>query len=206
MLQPPRVAQHWGRRRQPPGRYSLRVLAADRRQPFVNRAAIRSWQRPAPCAVRRLPAGTHTQSASDGAGCSQKGILRVPAGCAIMPCKDTNRRNSARLGRHPEAERLSKGDWLRRRPAPAQDLAQRCGSPAARMARSAATAWRSSTLFTHDFLNYRSGARRPPKFPWLKLRRRLPRIAPSAADAMPVSQWLRALNQELEVVLHPDRK
>jgi hypothetical protein len=37
-------------------------LAADRRQPFVNRAAIRSWQRPAPCAVRRLPAGTHTLS------------------------------------------------------------------------------------------------------------------------------------------------
>jgi activator of HSP90 ATPase len=33
----------------------------------------------------------------------QKGILRVPAGSDVMPCKDTNRRNSARLGRHPEA-------------------------------------------------------------------------------------------------------
>jgi hypothetical protein len=49
----------WGSPRQPPRRGL--TLAADRRQPFVNRAAIRSWQRPAPCAVRRLTGwNTHT--------------------------------------------------------------------------------------------------------------------------------------------------
>jgi hypothetical protein len=49
------------------------------------------------CEVRELsvlPAGTHTQSASDGVGCSQKGILRVLAGSDVTPCKDINRRDS----------------------------------------------------------------------------------------------------------------
>jgi hypothetical protein len=79
--------------------------APARRQPFVNRAAIRSWQRPAPVRILSLskdaalvksPTGWNVhQPASDGAGCSQKGILRVPAGSDVMPCKDTNRRSSA---------------------------------------------------------------------------------------------------------------
>jgi protein involved in polysaccharide export with SLBB domain len=85
--------------RQPPGERCSWRLTAVNHSSTVPQYVPGSVQRP--CAVRRLPAGTYIQPASDGAGCSQKGILRVPAGSDVMPCKDTNRRNSARLGRHP---------------------------------------------------------------------------------------------------------
>jgi hypothetical protein len=70
----------------------------------------RGRHRHEPVEGRRLPAGTYIQPASDGAGCSQKGILRVPVWSDVMPCKDTNRRKSARLSRHPDPRRAFGGD------------------------------------------------------------------------------------------------
>jgi hypothetical protein len=64
----------------------------------------------------KSPTGWNTpQSASDGVGCSQKGILRVLAGSDVTPCKDINRRDSDRLGRHPDPEPCRQSENSRRR-------------------------------------------------------------------------------------------
>jgi Tn3 transposase DDE domain len=79
---------------------------AARRQPFVNRAAIRSRQRPAP--VRSSPPtgwNVHLNISRPATGpvAPRKVSCGFQPGLTVMPCKDTNRRNLDRLSRHPEA-------------------------------------------------------------------------------------------------------